>query len=467
MLLKDEQWPVARLIPISSASGIEAQERRAASALLAVMHAVPEFGRSLIKPLGAPAGAIDTFIEVPFKLGDRSIRPDGVISVTRGSRSWRALVEVKTAAGALNAEQIEIYLDLARELEFEAVISISNQYVTSSTEYPIEIDRRKTRRVSLHHWSWIDVLTEAIIDHDYRGLSDPDQAYILQELIRYLSDSRSGAVSFEGMGPHWTTVRDGAREQTLRRGDAAVTAVAARWDDLIRYLALSLTKDLGRSVRQTLAPAERTPAMRRAALTSSLANTGQLYADLQIPDAAGPLQIMADVRARQVSVSTQLDAPADGRSKGRISWLLRQLQEAPEALKIEVKTTRSQTTLAASLSGARGDPQILYPEQPREVRRFMLTLSRNMGLKRDGSRGSFAESVLTTTEDFYRGVLQGLRPWKPQPPKLKKPAPEDIVEDVSELLDIPTGEVDESAIAESSGLVSDSFLPRTSEPSDV
>jgi len=35
-LLKDERWPVARLIPITSATGVEARERNAASALLAV-----------------------------------------------------------------------------------------------------------------------------------------------------------------------------------------------------------------------------------------------------------------------------------------------------------------------------------------------------------------------------------------------------------------------------------------------
>jgi hypothetical protein len=64
----DEKWPVARLIPISSASGVEAQERRLASALLAVMAAVPEFGNALLKPLGAPSGRFETFIEVPFKL---------------------------------------------------------------------------------------------------------------------------------------------------------------------------------------------------------------------------------------------------------------------------------------------------------------------------------------------------------------------------------------------------------------
>jgi hypothetical protein len=54
-MILDEKWPVARLIPISSASGVEAQERRAGSALLAVVAAVPD---SLLKPLGAPAGRV-------------------------------------------------------------------------------------------------------------------------------------------------------------------------------------------------------------------------------------------------------------------------------------------------------------------------------------------------------------------------------------------------------------------------
>src|SRR5437660_12488556 len=110
-MLKDESWPVARLIPISSATGVEAQERRAVSALLAVMGAVNEFGRSLLKPLGAPAGRIEAYIEVPFKFktSNVSVRTDGILSVTRGGMSWSALVEAKTAHNAIDAEQINLY----------------------------------------------------------------------------------------------------------------------------------------------------------------------------------------------------------------------------------------------------------------------------------------------------------------------------------------------------------------------
>jgi len=208
------------------------------------------------------------------------------------------------------------YLDLARDVGFDAVVSISNQYVSSSTEYPIEVDKRKLRRTSLHHWSWIDLLTTATVQEEYRGIKDPDQAYILEELIRYLSDPRSGAVAFDGMGSDWTTVRDGARAQTLRKGDASVAAVAAKWDDLIRYVGLMLTTALGREVRQVLAPAERTPAARRQALVDSLVSSALLYADLQIPNVAGPLSLSADLRSRQVIVSTSIDAPRRGVSRG-------------------------------------------------------------------------------------------------------------------------------------------------------
>ena len=434
-VLRDEKWPVARLIPISSASGVEAQERRLASALLAVMGAVPEFGYSLLKPLGAPAGKIETFIEVPFKLGDRSIRPDGVITVTRAGKTWSAIVEAKVASSQLEAVQMNGYLDLARELEFEAVISITNQFVTSSTDYPIEIDKRKLRRVSLKHWSWIDLLTQAIVEKEHRGIKDPDQAYILGELIRYLTDPRSGAVAFDGMGSGWTAVRDGAREQMLRKADAAVISTVARWDDLVRYLGLSLTTELGREVKQTLPSAERSPAARRQALTESLIASGRLYANLQVPNVAGPLTITADLRTRQIVASTLIDAPREGTSRGRVSWLLRQLTGAPDRVKIEARLAYRSTPPAAQLAAVREDPSVIYPEAGKEIRSFALSLSSNMGAKRDAGRGSFVESVLTTSETFYGEVLQKLRPWKAAPPKLKKSvepeeSPEEFVAEV-------------------------------------
>lgn len=431
--LRDERWPVARLIPITSATGVEARERNAASALLAVLSAVEEFGRSLLKPLGAPAGKIEAFVEVPFKLdGGKSLRPDGLIGVTRAGKTWWCLVECKVADQSLTTEQMDLYLDLARANNIDAVLSISNQYATKSSDYPIPIDRKKLKKTAIHHWSWVRVLTEAEVQRQYRGVKDPDQAYILTELIRYLSDPRSGVVQFSDMGAGWTDVREGARLHTLRKTDPNVDAIAGRWDELIQYLVLHLTRDLGRDVRQLGRRNETTSATRRQALRESLVSKGQLYAELQIPNTAGPLEITADLMARQIIIATELDAPKEGKSRSRVGWLMRQMAKAPPDVTVETRVARTATTLAGVLAALREDSSLLVPPDPtREVRGFRVSLTRDLGMNRAAGRGGFIDGVVDAVTLYYRDVLQNLTAWRPKPPKLRSEGP--IERDVADV----------------------------------
>lgn len=112
--MPETAWQQARLIPTSGINGAQEQERRATSALLAVMSAVKEFGRSITRSAGAHAGEIETFIEVEFDLDGKKVIPDGLIRVSRGNRTWAALVEVKTGRNELQTEQLESYLEVAR-----------------------------------------------------------------------------------------------------------------------------------------------------------------------------------------------------------------------------------------------------------------------------------------------------------------------------------------------------------------
>ena len=177
--MAEETWHEARLIPTSGINGVEEQERRATSALLAVMTAVKEFGRALVQPVGAPAGVLEAYTEVPFLLGEARCYPDGLIRVTRGSRSWTALVEVKSGTDELQAQQLENYLDIAREQGFDAVTTISNEIPATAGQHPTKIDKRKIKKVALHHYSWSQVLSEAVIQKEHRGVADSDQAWIL------------------------------------------------------------------------------------------------------------------------------------------------------------------------------------------------------------------------------------------------------------------------------------------------
>jgi hypothetical protein len=85
-----DEWHQARLIPVAGIRGQEEQERRATSALLAVLGGVPEFGHALLHELGAPKGRIQGFSEVQLhdEEGVTSI-PDGAIVVERGQRRWK------------------------------------------------------------------------------------------------------------------------------------------------------------------------------------------------------------------------------------------------------------------------------------------------------------------------------------------------------------------------------------------
>ncbi len=105
--MAEDHWQSARLIPTSGISGPDEAERRATSALMAVIAAVPEFGLSIVKPLGAPSRKLATFIEVPFKVGELTCYPDGLIETARGSKHWTTLVEVKTGSAGLERPQID------------------------------------------------------------------------------------------------------------------------------------------------------------------------------------------------------------------------------------------------------------------------------------------------------------------------------------------------------------------------
>jgi hypothetical protein len=191
---------------------------------------------------------VDTFIEVPFDRPDGKCIPDRLIRVRRGQRSWTALVEVKTGVNALSAEQLETYLDVAREQGFDAVLTISNQIPAIPGQHPTKVDKRKLRKVDLHHWSWSHILAEAVMQKEHRGVADPDQAWILGELIRHLEHPRSGALEFDDTGPAWVPAREAVAAGTLRPTDPAAADIASRFEGLLRFVALQLGRQLGTEV---------------------------------------------------------------------------------------------------------------------------------------------------------------------------------------------------------------------------
>jgi len=426
--MAEQSWHEARLIPTSGISGADEQERRATSALLAVMGAVREFGRGLTRPVGAPAGVVQTFVEVPFELAERRVFPDGLIRVSRGQKTWTALVEVKTGGNLLATDQLENYLDVAREQGFDAVITISNEIPAVPGQHPTTVDKRKLKKVDLHHWSWTEVLAEAVMQKEFRGVADPDQAWILGELIRYLEHPRSGALEFDDMGEAWVAIRNAVASSTLRPTNKGVTEVAARFDALLRFASLRLGRQLGTEVTPVLSRAELAdPSRRTQAMVASLCDQGQLVGSIRIPDAVAPLTVTADLRAGRIDCFVDVEAPREGRPTTRVNWLIRQLGNAPANVRLEAYVAHARGSSVAELLGAvRDNPALLLGDGKKELRSFRIAQSVPMGAKRGRGRGSFIDSTLASIDLFYGEVLQNLKAWSAAPPKLRQPDAEKV-----------------------------------------
>lgn len=403
-------WQPARLFPVAGIGGGEEQERRATSALLAVMAMVREFGAALTMRCGAPRGVVTTYVEVPFGQGEEAYRPDGVIQVTWGKRTWTGLVEVKTSTGRLRAEQIAAYIGIARARGYDAVITISNELTGGDSDHPVAIDRRTLRKVGLHHLSWDQIRADAVLVARHRGVADPTQRAVLEEFIRYMAHGRSGMGGLGDMGPGWVTVRDGVKAKTARPSDTVVGEVSARFDELIQHVGHHMSALLGVEV-QTLTPRE-TPD--HASRRQQLADSGLLFGRIKVPGAVDVVVVGADLRADKATASITVPAPrGETRPLTRISWLVRQLPEdASDAIRIEAQVAGPRATSTAALLGkVRTDPSCLVPDGQREIRAFTLSLDHPMGAKRAAGTGALVSSIKGVTTTFYADVVQHLRPW--------------------------------------------------------
>ena len=90
-----------------------------------------------------------------------------------GGGWWRS----RPARTELATEQLENYLDIAREQGFDAVLTISTRS-GRGREHPTKVDKRKLRKVALHDVSRSQVLADAVMQKEFRGVADPDQGWI-------------------------------------------------------------------------------------------------------------------------------------------------------------------------------------------------------------------------------------------------------------------------------------------------
>jgi len=95
-----------------------------------------------------------------------------------------------------------------------------------------------------------------------------------------------------------------------------------------------------------------------------------------------------------------------------------------------VSFAHTSETSAGLLPAAREDPKRLLSgmDPKREPRAFGLALTRTMGRQRGRGRDSFIGDTREQGIEFYRQVVQDLKPWRPPPPKYPEQSEADLGE---------------------------------------
>ncbi len=417
-------WVRSRLFSVAGIGGAGEQENRATSALLWVMAAVRPLGRALTVRAGAPSGPIETYLEVPYRLGESTVVPDGVIRIGRPGKVWTALVEVKTSSNDLGVEQLTNYVRVARREKFDALLTISNQVTSDPMAHPVTLPAGVAGTVKVVHLSWTDVMHEIRMLIKHQRFDEQLPLWMLDELLRYLEHPKSGAMAFSDMGPNWVDVRDGCVHHTLAAGDRIVRPVVGNWNRLARYVALRLTSHTGRTVKRVVPRKHAAdPVLRDEEIARNLADEGRLSLQMRIPETCGPLRVLVDVRTALIEVSTVVTAPVDGTPKARVTWLLKQLKGTSDDVVVEAQFPGPDGgATKESLASAREKPARLLGTMEGPPASFRVSRLSPLGLKRSGPTGSVVSTVVEAVDVFFDDVVAQIA--RPESGGSPSPTPE-------------------------------------------
>ncbi|MCY4259317.1 MAG: hypothetical protein OXC91_03530 [Rhodobacteraceae bacterium] len=445
------QGEVSRLFPILSNTS---KEGRTASITLACISRIDELGRALLSSAGNRVGVrarIDTYSEiVPVNLkGDMRDRPDGLIVLRIGPREWKAFVEAKIGGSRIETDQIERYRALAKANGVDCVITISNQFATSPTSHPVEGIRNSRSTIPVVHWSWMFILTTAELLYQQDRITDDSQKVLLNEFRRFLAHESAGVRGFTRMPKEWTLLnRLISTGGEIDMGSNDAVEVVSAWHQETRDLSLILTRLTETPVTVKIGRTQRDrPSQRIKEDLLLLQREKQLRTSFSIPDAAGTVDVIADLARRCVDVGMTLRAPQNKKStSARLNWLIRQIKSSDFSdlyVRIHwpgknVATQYLAQDLMEDVSLANPDNKHLAPS------RFNLFISKRLGGKFI-QQSKFIDELENLVPAYYRQFGSKLVAWK-------KPAPT-LREDVTDTEDVSTGAISVDADADALGPV--------------
>ena len=423
-----------RLIPVYKLG----DEMALTSVLLASLRLVKEFKESILSEAKMQkGGTLYVYSEVEFKEFPDS-RIDGLILIVKaGTIRDAAIIEVKNGKSDLEKSQLERYQQIAKHHAIPTFITISNQFVSDSTQSPITI--KNVRNVEMFHFSWTYLLTLAhvLLFNKDLSIKDEDQVEIMREVVNYLEWDKSGVFGVNQMKAGWVDTVDKINAgANIKVNDDNVYDAVLSWQQEERDMALILSRELGVLVNSGETKYKGKLEERLKSDCKTLVTSKQLSSTLKVKDAASDIKINSLFEKRTVEMVISLKPPADRTYKGQIGWVKKQFsicaKKAEPLFNSLVKEVYLEVLIKNSSASERFPindfDNIIESLKNKEIREFKIIYLKDFG-KRFSSPKKFVEMIEDMLKNYYKGIVQHITKWEPQAPKMKNEQEETDNED--------------------------------------
>jgi hypothetical protein len=415
----------ARLIPFHKPG----DEMAITSVFLAGLRLIKEFRDQVFQTIGLKKrGKMFFYCEPTFGLFDE-MRPDGLILVCSANQIVDAvLLEVKTGKDELKKRQIEDYFGIAKKHGIPKLLTVSNQFVSFPTQSPIHV--KPPKKVTTYHlsWSFIRIIAQILIRKNDNNIADADQIEIMTEILSYFEAKGSGIVGFTEMKPGWSQVTKDANAGTkLKLSDKSVDETVSSWLQEERDMALHLSRELGLLVESGNRRFRNDLPARVEFEKRELIAKKRLESTLQVDGGPSSIQVLASFDKKTIEISSTLTAPQNKKSRGKISWINRQLKAEnrgkPEFfaklkpnLFVEVYFKFGKQPLRIQLANLE---DAIDEIGGKDIKSFKVLYFLSLGRKFEGPR-IVVQEIEKMLLDYYSHVFQYLKRWEKPVPKISE-----------------------------------------------
>ncbi|MFA5514238.1 MAG: hypothetical protein WDA17_04890 [Sphaerochaetaceae bacterium] len=431
----------ARLIPGYK----KLDEMSLASIFLASLPMVKEFRELISKEIGMNrSGYLKAYTEVSFpevKIYNENspkkgpLRVDGLLLQVIGKQIRDAtFFEMKMGSQEIYSEQIESYVELAKIVGVSRLVTISNQFVPSTSDFPIEVQNCKG--VSLFHFSWryIIALGSVLLTDNELNIEDPDQVLIMNEVMDFLRDPVAEAKTFDSMSKEWVEVTEGilADDNFGKRNISAITLAVQDWIQEEQDLALKMSDELGAMVDCNIRR-YKTMSERIERETKEIIENYRLLSEFKFPNTISPLNVTLNLKSRRLFCDVEIKVPHIAKTEinkrsqigKQLNFVKRQLDACRQKNESAFEKIEPNLYIIVKTKGRNVNPMGRFSDFDELIEESIGTEIISVQLSYQIQLGSiiskrkiFISEYEAHIRNFYGVVLQYLKNHQESPPKL-------------------------------------------------